>query len=85
MIDEMDIHLLDGGVPDEFEKQADEASESELNDLLCGWHGGVTFFGSDTNYYDTDCGHSFVVNEGSPSDNNMNYCCYCGKKIQESI
>ena len=29
----------------------------------------------------TDCGRYYVINEGTPEENGMIYCCYCGKKI----
>lgn len=28
--------------------------------------------------WNTDCGNSFVLNEGKPDDNNMNFCLFCG-------
>jgi hypothetical protein len=34
-------------------------------------------------YYETKCGHYFVINDGTPSENDMVFCCYCGKKIKE--
>jgi len=35
------------------------------------------------NLWETDCGESFHIEEGTPKENNMNYCCYCGKKLVE--
>ena len=32
-------------------------------------------------YWDTDCGHVFVINEGTPKENDMQFCCCCGKCI----
>ena len=29
----------------------------------------------------TDCNHEFVINEGTPVENEMKFCCYCGKPI----
>lgn len=26
----------------------------------------------------TECGKAFMLNDGSPSDNGMKFCCYCG-------
>ena len=38
----------------------------------------------DFNYvWQTDCGHEFVFNEGTPSYNGAKFCCYCGKKLVE--
>jgi hypothetical protein len=31
--------------------------------------------------YDTDCGNTFVMIDGTPQDNGMIYCAYCGKPI----
>lgn len=34
-------------------------------------------------YWDTDCGQSFSLAEGTPEENKMKFCCFCGKKIAE--
>lgn len=31
----------------------------------------------------TECGELFVLMEGTPKDNKMNYCPYCGKKLEQ--
>ena len=31
--------------------------------------------------YNSACGEAFEFNEGGPEENNMLFCCYCGKKI----
>ena len=33
--------------------------------------------------WSTDCHHDFVINEGTPKENQMKFCCYCGKLIEE--
>ncbi len=33
--------------------------------------------------WDTDCGHVFMINEGTPEENEMKFCCYCGKRIAQ--
>ena len=46
---------------------------------LCGWdeeHDGDTWA--------TGCGHVFQFIDGTPSDNSFVYCCYCGRKIEET-
>ena len=30
----------------------------------------------------TECGGMFVINEGTPKDNDMRFCCYCGKPLK---
>lgn len=31
--------------------------------------------------WDTDCHNRFLLNEGTPTDNHMAFCCYCGKSL----
>jgi hypothetical protein len=33
-------------------------------------------------YYETECEHAFCIIEGTPKDNDMKYCPYCGKEIK---
>jgi len=33
--------------------------------------------------WDTGCGQFFVLEDGTPSDNKMRWCPYCGKSLQE--
>jgi ribosomal protein L24E len=35
--------------------------------------------------WEAGCGGTFILNEGTPSQNNMSYCCFCGKPLQEII
>ena len=37
------------------------------------------------NIYDTECGQRFEITEGTPKDNHMNFCTYCGKQLDEAI
>lgn len=32
----------------------------------------------------TKCGNAFALNEDGPTENQMNYCCYCGGKLIEA-
>lgn len=44
----------------------------------CNWYqqeGGYDF--------EADCGMQFTIFEGMPSENNMNFCTKCGKKLIE--
>ena len=31
----------------------------------------------------TDCGESFAIHEGSPGQNGLQYCCFCGRRLAE--
>ena len=33
--------------------------------------------------YETNCGGLFCLTDGTLKENDMKYCCYCGKKIIE--
>ena len=43
----------------------------------CGW----TRESEDSDTWATGCGEYFTINEGTPKDNQMKFCCYCGKEI----
>ena len=33
--------------------------------------------------WETGCGNLFVIIDGTPTQNGMAYCCYCGKRLKE--
>ena len=35
----------------------------------------------DDGTYETDCKEMFSISEGTPAENKMDYCCYCGKEL----
>ena len=39
-------------------------------------------FDYDNNYYCTSCGEIWTLNNGTPKENNMNYCMYCGADMR---
>ena len=46
---------------------------------LCHWRE------DDEGHYDTSCGSRFSLNEGTPKDNHMRFCCYCGKTLHQEL
>lgn len=44
----------------------------------CQW-----FEDGDGGPWETKCGHHFEIIEGTPSENSMRYCCFCGKPLVE--
>jgi hypothetical protein len=32
----------------------------------------------------TSCGNAFSLNDGTPSDNSLKHCCYCGRHLTET-
>jgi hypothetical protein len=37
----------------------------------------------DEGCYVTGCGHAFALNDGTPHENQMLYCPFCGRRIKE--
>lgn len=37
------------------------------------------------NYWETKCGNLFQIMAGTPSENKMKYCPYCGKLLKEQV
>ena len=48
----------------------------------CTWHQDGD---SDSGVYATSCGHYFNLEDGTPEDNKMQWCCYCGKKLVQEL
>ena len=48
----------------------------QKEEIFCLWT-----YDEDYDCYNTDCGESFVVLEGTPEENHMKYCVYCGKEL----
>jgi hypothetical protein len=40
---------------------------------------------SDSGLYATSCRHYFNLEDGTPEDNKMSWCCYCGKKLAQEL
>jgi predicted nucleic acid-binding Zn ribbon protein len=49
-----------------------------MADKKCNW-----IYDDDEDCWNTSCGNEFTLNEGTPRDNRMVYCPYCGAKIKE--
>lgn len=39
--------------------------------------------GTDSDTWQTGCGSYFMINDGTPSENNMAHCAYCGRHLVE--
>jgi hypothetical protein len=48
----------------------------------CIWH--LDDYDDDDSY-ETSCGKSFVLLDGTLKENEIIFCCYCGKKIEETF
>lgn len=45
--------------------------------MACAWD--EDFEGN----WETGCGHTVCINEGTPRENGWKFCCYCGAAIEE--
>jgi hypothetical protein len=54
--------------------------ESPMKSTSCTW-----FAEFEDDMWSTDCGNYFQLNDGTPSDNEMKFCCFCGKEIEEEV
>lgn len=43
--------------------------------VSCDWIGGMD------GVLETTCGHAFELNDGTPTENGMKFCCYCGQVL----
>ena len=50
-----------------------------LKHLHCVWTEDPT-----DNYWETSCHHAFLTADGTPTDNEMQYCPFCGNPIEET-
>lgn len=64
-------------VPDKDYEELLHWVERECGSTECNWREDV-----DGNWH-TDCSQCFVLTSGSPDDNGMKFCCYCGSALVE--
>jgi hypothetical protein len=63
-----------------------EINKNELDDWitrependLCLW-----IIDNDSGAWETECSNLFFITDGTPTENEMKYCCFCGKTIVE--
>jgi hypothetical protein len=48
----------------------------------CTWHQDGDI---DSGVYSTSCRRYFNLEDGTPEDNKMAWCCYCGKKLAQEL
>ena len=65
-------------VPYEFIDYVEGKRDIGVSDDVCEWR----LCDEEANVYDTSCRNPHIMIEGTPIDNNYEYCPYCGKKIK---
>ena len=65
-------------VPYEFIDYVEGKRGINISDDVCEWK----LCDGEANVYNTSCGNPHILIEGTPKENNYEYCPYCGKKIK---
>ena len=52
--------------------------KEELIIFFCKWE----LIDEESNVYDTSCRNPHILLEGTPKDNNYNFCPHCGREIK---
>ena len=60
------------------EKIIEIVKQGGVSDDVCEWR----LCDEEANVYDTSCRNPHILIEGTPKENNYEYCPYCGKKIK---
>ena len=59
-------------------KAIEIVKQSGVSEDVCEWR----LCDEEANVYDTSCRNPHILIEGTPKENNYEYCPYCGKKIK---
>ena len=60
-----------------LDKAIEIVKQGGVSDDVCEWR----LCDEEANVYDTSCRNPHILIEGTPKENNYEYCPYCGKKI----
>ena len=61
-----------------LDKSIEIVKQGCVSDDVCEW----MLCDEEANVYDTSCRNPHILIEGTPKENNYEYCPYCGKKIK---
>jgi len=76
------LNWIDKTDPMALETDNDDVVAMFLKDeRVCTW--SQDSYETEYNVWNTDCARVFQLSEGTPADNGMRFCCYCGRKIIE--
>ena len=65
-----------------LERRVRQLHAQQAEPETCTWHQDGD---SDSGVYATSCRHYFNLEDGTPEDNKMQWCCYCGKKLVQEL
>ncbi len=71
--------FLDGGIDAGGAISIDNATTDKVK-VECGWTRTPSIV-EDEDTWTTLCGNVWMFEEGTPQDNGMKFCCYCGRPL----
>ena len=84
IIEELELHSFELGtdaLPVHYvrlNEAIEIVKQGGVSDYVCEWR----LCDEEANVYDTSCRNPHILIEGTPKENNYEYCPYCGKKIK---
>ena len=84
VIEELELHSFELGtdtLPAHYVRLNDAieiVKQGGVSDYVCEWR----LCDEEANVYDTSCRNPHILIEGTPQENNYEFCPYCGKKIK---
>lgn len=67
-----DSFIGEGLIPSPYQELKKEL-EAMPRKMTCKWE-----YDPDLDAWETECDHMFILNDGTPRDNEMSFCPYCG-------
>jgi hypothetical protein len=62
----------------------DVARYYQGGDMKCKWRQVTDGFEA-LGQWETDCGNCYEITEGTPEENEMRYCSYCGRELEQVL
>ena len=87
VVEELELHSFELGtdtLPVHYVRLNDaieivkQGGISDVSDNVCEWR----LCNEEANVYDTSCRNPHILIEGTPQENNYEFCPYCGKRIK---
>ena len=83
VIEELELHSFELGTDTlpvhyvRLNEAIEIVKQGGVSDYVCEWW----LCDEEANVYDTSCRNPHILIEGTPQENNYEFCPYCGKKI----
>ena len=84
VVEELELHSFELGtdtIPVHYvrlNEAIEIVKQGGVSDYVCEWR----LCDEEANVYDTSCRNPHILIEGTPQENNYEFCPYCGKKIK---